>query len=284
VIPSAFELENGVLAGLQDYLGTWQIPLFVALLVGWLWGGGWLLHRSLLRRGYPKRIRRPRCVLIFLLGGLAGSAAGAVFFKLFHTAGDRFDTNLLVPGMAAATVVLFGVAFLIIYAMLELSLPAALKASAVPMLAMFLWLAAVATSIALPAYIIRMRDNRRASCHRQLFFIYDELARYQLRFGAPAPNLQALVDLNYLDAKYLTCPAEPDKKPGYFYLPATLQTRGDEAERIILCDFRGNHSGGRNVLLASGQPNWYSTAEFEDRLTRELNAEFAAALARAEGR
>jgi len=273
-----------MLAGLQDYLGIWQLPLFLALAVGWLWGGGWLLHRSLLRKGYPKRIRRPRCVLIFLLAGLGGAATGAVFFLLCLTVGDRFDVSLLIPAIVVATLVLFAVAFLIVYAMLELSLPAAAKASAVPMLVMFLWLAAVGTATAVPAYIIRVRNYRREACRNNFFFIVEELYRYQQRFGSPPPNLQALVDLNFLEAKHLTCPARPDRKPGYFYLPATLQTHGPEAERIILCDFRDNHPNGRNVLLANGQFNWYSTEESENLLRRDLNAEFAAALARAEGR
>ena len=117
---------------------------------------------------------------------------------------------------------------------------------------------------------------------RKLPQIAVALAYYQDTFGDPPQALKDLVGKNMIDANFLICPATPEKPIGFFYHPSRMTRQESAARKFVLCDFRHNHRGGRNAILANGRYNWYPEEHFESLLTLEDNKKFAAALRAAE--
>lgn len=95
-------------------------------------------------------------------------------------------------------------------------------------------------------------------------------------------DLGALVQAGRVTPRDVKCPsATSGRIHDYFYLPAGPD---DPGQRMVACDYRGNHLEGRNVLLKSGVVTWMSEAEFQAALGSPINADFAQALRAAEGR
>ncbi len=274
--------ETSVLAGIGDFLFVWHLPMFLVLAVGWLVGGAWLLLRSLRKSKYQRRIRLPRCILIFLLAGLGGGASGLVFFYLVNNIGEAIGTNLKYLGVIVATVMFLGVAYLVIYAMLELSMKAALRVAAIPLVAQFVLMGVIGTAGGVPAFYMRYAKLRRNTCELHLNYILSALDEYQQRHEErPAPNLKVLSEKNFMEAKRLECPGAPEREVGFFYYSSRL-VGPDEPGQLLVCDFRGNHSGGRNVIMTNGVILWNTGRQFQSLLEEEENKEFAVALRAAE--
>jgi len=272
-----------VLGALRDYVHLWQLVPMSAIVIAWLWGGSWLLLRSLKKANYPKRIKQPRCVLIVFLAGLAGTAAGGAFFFLFETIGRITDTDMRAVGAAVGAVVLAAVSFLVIYAMLEASIKQSLAIATRPLAAVLLVTAVIGGPTAAVTAAGRRTQLERQRCQSRLMYIHSGLLSYQRVFGKPADNLQQLVEENQVDAGEAGCPTSRGGGGAYFYLPCRVVPRGETAERIVACDLAGNHKGGRNVLFANGLAVWYGRKDFDKLLKQDAQKEFAEALAAAEG-
>jgi len=102
---------------------------------------------------------------------------------------------------------------------------------------------------------------------------------YQERFPATLGEVTAM---GALPGIYLSCPGAGNSGRGsdFFYHPPADDAPPDA---IIVCDFRGNHPGGRNVLYRSGEVRWRGEPAFQAELAKPYNAEFAKALRAAEG-
>ena len=74
-----------MLATMSDYLFPWQIPVYVAFVVGWIFGGGYLIRRSFKRHGASRRLSLGRGILASLLAGMAGAFAGGIIGAIVGT-------------------------------------------------------------------------------------------------------------------------------------------------------------------------------------------------------
>lgn len=97
------------------------------------------------------------------------------------------------------------------------------------------------------------------------------------------PDFDALIRCGVITEAALHCPSDKsDRERDYFYMPP-VKGEAAEARTIIACDLKGNHRDeGRAVLYVSGVVAWLDEDEFQDALKDPINAEFAAALRRAE--
>ena len=267
-----------MLAGVRAYMHVWQLPLFGLLVVGWLLGGGWILRRTLHQRERYRRITLGRCVLICFLGGVGGGLTGAVFFYLFDTIGGVIETDLKIVGGIVGAVLMGLIASLVIYAMLPISLGEAIRVGIRPVAMILVLLIIVGASAGVPAYFLRVAERQRNDCRFNLAVIAEALRDYRQRFGSPGTSLDALVEINVIPYGHLVCPATGEVVGGYVYRPGRIIDRNTATEQILVCDLRGNHRGGRNVLLANGQELWYSDDRFRLLLESEANKQFASDL------
>ncbi len=272
-----------MLAGLTDWIHLWQMPLFGVLAIGWLFGGGWLLLRSLKKSEYPKKNKLPQCILIFLVAGMGGGAVAMVVFFLFYTIGEAIEVNLKTAGLGAAVVALFATTMMVIFAMLDLSLKEAFKAARIPLLGQLVLMAAVCAAAILPVPGILEEKRAQGGCNNNLAHIADGLQRYQSENGVPPTALQALVDEKYVEAKHLQCPAVEDVALGYFYSNRRMTRRDKATKQMIVCDKNGNHGEPRNVLFTNGNTRVVETEEFEVLIALEDNEGFVADLRAADG-
>ncbi len=103
------------------------------------------------------------------------------------------------------------------------------------------------------------------------------------------PDLEMLISGEAIYESLLKCPsAQSGRACDYFYSPPAKKTTDVDVmnyqDTILACDFKDNHGGkGRNVLLADGHTQWMSEEEFQQELQQIYNADFAAALRKAEG-
>jgi len=270
-----------VLAGIRDYFYSIHIPLLLILAVGWLWGGSWLLLRSLKQRQYPKRLRLGNCVVIMLLSGFCGVLAAGAVFLLVNALGGGSRVGMAI-GAGIGLIALIVVVLLVIYAMLELSFRAATRAAALPVAAMIALMVTIGAAGGIPAYIWRQTDRTRELCQGRLLYLYGGLQRYQQSYAKPAPTLDELVERNIISVESIQCPAV-EGGGRYFYLPTRVDPQ-EQSDRMVVCDMLGNHEDGRDVLFIGGLVRWCDDEDFRRLAALDANKAFAEALRRAEGR
>lgn len=286
-----------MLASARDYLFMWQLPLLLVFLGGWVFGGGWLLHRTVQRlAGGDRKATLPRCVVAVLLAGLGGAFGGAVLFGLINKIGAVTDAELLIPGLVIGALVALVLGYLVIYAMFSMSAKRTLKVAAVPMVGVVLLAGVVAAAAGVPAWYIRQGQIARDSAEQRLRYIHAAVRNYQLdraaggRLGPMPPSLDVLVQERIVDAKILKSPGLPDRDKAFFYHPPAELTFGEADSKLLACEV-ASHDGGRAVLLirpapgddTRGEARWLSDEEFEQLLQEPQNREFAEALRAAEG-
>jgi hypothetical protein len=212
-----------------------------------------------------------------LLAAASAAVAGGIFYLLLASIGESADLPLAVPGLvvgAAAGVVM---SFCVLYAVLALPARQTLRAAA-PALGAAIALAAAVGGVAAGfAHAQTWRQRRRITARTHLWNIRVAIQQYVKDHRAAAPEaLQDLADEGYLDAKYLHSPGSPDRPVGFFYLPPPPGALDRRNKQVIACDYNA-HSGGRAVLLASGDVLWCDDVIFRERLKRPENAAFAEA-------
>jgi hypothetical protein len=137
-------------------------------------------------------------------------------------------------------------------------------------------------------------EKRELQCTTNFSYIFRGIVSYAWeRQGAFPPDLQALVEIGATHPRTLQCPDRSDPRScDYFYLPpeGVFNVGFDGAETrpaappdaLVLCDYEGNHEGGRHVAFATGHVKWLTEEEFQADLAKPVNAAFAAALRKAE--
>lgn len=272
-----------MLAAIRDYLYAWQFIHLVILAGGWLGLGSWMLQRALAKHGGPRRARMGRCVGITLLAGLAGGLTGMAIFHVVQSLGGCLNMSMRLPAALAGAIVALVTAWLVIYAMLETTVKQTLRIAAPSLVVLVALIAVLGGDAAIRTRTEHRREIRKAICRENMTYIYHALLTYQSNTGDPIGNLESLAKEKLLKMGRLACPGRPANKIGYFYLPGRIVPAAIDTHRILVCDLRGNHPGGRNVMLANSRIMWESTAEFQLLLGEDENKEFAAALKKAEG-
>ena len=282
-----------MLAGINNYLYSWQlVPMFLFFL-GWTIGGGLLLHRGVKKEGSIRRPKVAKSVGAMVLAGF-GAAVGAAAVLLFlNKIGDVTQTNLRIASGVVGGLVAMGLAFLVVYTVLGLSAKATVKVALSAMVLVIVLGLVLGATAAVPAYFLTQEKLNDNECKKNVAWIAVALQ------GREFPeNLDVLVKNRDLAASAIQCPAA-ENDAGYFYRPLSGDTL-IEANTLVLCDFEGSHDGRRSIIFvrtdvgADGKPvlrialqsrldrQNVSESEFQDLLKLPQNEEFAKALAKAQ--
>jgi hypothetical protein len=124
---------------------------------------------------------------------------------------------------------------------------------------------------------------RQSICASNLKSIGTAIAMYRVgNAQAAPPNLTILVNQGLVSARILISPSSPGKRQcDYFYLPPAVRTASNMT--MVACSFKDVHAEGRTVLYFDTHVMYMRTADFAAELALPHNAEFAKALAQAEG-
>jgi len=133
---------------------------------------------------------------------------------------------------------------------------------------------------------------RQAVCMTNLRSVGQAVEMYMhANGGIPPADPDAMIRASLLEHRHFECPSVGT--PGtvdYFYMPPPPRRSTFGASsgppRIVACDLRGNHIGGRNTrsrLLSDTSVEHLEEADFQAELRLPQNAAFAAALRAAEG-
>lgn len=269
---------------LGQYLFAWQLLIMVLFVIGWLVGGTFLLLASLRRRDPKTRIPTSRCFNVTLLTGLAGGVGGAVLFSLLYAIGSRADSNFFIPGAIFGALAALAIAFLVVSTMLNLPTGDTFKVASLPVGAIALWGLVLFIPTAIFSYIHTQALARQEVCTRTLLHLSNPILIYLNTFGELPENLQELLDEKITRPVDLCCPVAERDEIGYFFKPSAL-SKDIKTRKILACDFRRNHKGeGRSVMYVTLHCEWVYEQAFKKLLSLEENADFAEALAEAEGR
>lgn len=272
-----------MLAAIREFLHPWQFIHLTIFATAWVLGGGWLLLRALRKASYPKRMKLVSCAGLVILAGSTAVVAGLAFFTMAHRLTGALPNKVsLICSAVFAAVVMAATALVVIYAMLDLSFARSIRVSLMPLLLLAALGALLGTDAGIRSVQIRRAISRRNKCRDNITYILRALRTYQRNTGLPADTLARLVDGGLLDSKHLSCPATASQELEYFYHPARLTDPQEYTTKLLLCDRKGNHPDGRNVLKTSGQIEWYTHSEFLHCLNEADNKAFAGALTQAE--
>jgi len=269
--------------GIRQYLFSWQLPIIAVFILAWLIAGGYLLRLSANRLKTRRKLTLGRSVLVMFLGGVAASVAGAAVFALMRKVSLRTEADLAVlTGVLVGISMLLGL-YVVVYGFLDIGAVRALRAMLPALLLILVLAAALGVPSALIAHDRGERNfNRDVWLLVNLRLIDQKIAAYGLD---PPDTLKRLVERKLLESETLRCPNAPDREVGLFYLPSRTRNDKQYENTLRACDWRDNHRGldGRAVMFVTRRILWVSEEEFQELLRKPENAEFAKALAEAEG-
>lgn len=258
---------------------SWQLPLMALFLVGWLFGGAYLIQRLF----KPHLTRRTsgygRCVQASLLcGGAAWLSAGVVYF-LIITVAETYDTTYNYLGLIPAVLTAVVMFYLVLHASFDLPMSVVVPRGGIVVGAILLLGLAVGAGVFLPAQSLFIREGRRNKSVTNVFRINGAILDYKKAFSKVPLTLEALADSNTIEPNDLRCPSVPDRKIGYFYLPPPSLARHDpnKPEKLRLCEFTSKETKtARVVLFANGDVlRRVGPPEFQRLLGLEGNRLFA---------
>ncbi len=268
---------------INAYLFLWQLPVFLAFAAAWLIGGTYLTRRALgACTDLPRsKLGTARCLRLNFLATGAGLLALLIIAIFFTALAKRTRTLALLagavvvglPGMMAMT-------WMVLLNLLDLPRKTVLRitaTSAGPVLAV---LVVLAGATAVPTWFLGQARRMAQGCKSNLRWVETGLAEYAQREGREAPSLEALVDRNYIEQKYLRCPANPTEKIAYAYAPRPAGSEVEGSSRILLCDRDANHGGRRIALFANGNIEEIDEDRFAELLKLPENRQLAEQLGR----
>lgn len=270
---------------LQPQYLAWQLPLMAVFLIGWLFGGAYLLQRAFEKRLPRRAVTYGRCVLASLLSGGAAAFAGGVVYLLIITIAERLGTTLnyvgLIPAVLLATVMFY----VVVHAMFDLPPSVVVRRGALPIGAILLLGLAVGAGVFLPARRLFFRQMRRAESTHNLYRIQAAILQYEQTLAKTPPSLTALVERGEMKAEHLRCPSIPNREIGYFYLPFRSIAREAYTEKLRACEFTHDEtSPSRLVLFGNGEILPITPADFERLLALGENGDFAGGFREADRR
>jgi len=272
----------------SGYVLWWQLVLLPFAIGIPLFGGGALLMVGGKYIAKSPRAGYWRSVGTVVLYSLAsGAIAGVVIAVLIALSGAASGPVLIAGllGLLIAAVASLLVTWLIIKGMFRVSFGRAILAW-LPTLGLAVFYAPMTLAVLVPALGSARDAANRAVCASNLSSITKSMILYKTDHDDHwPPDLEALSRAYRQSPDLYRCPCRQDPRPAgrtsdYFYL--SPRTRAAD-ERIVACDYAGNHSdGSRNVLLANCGVRRMSAEEFQAALAKPENAAFAAALEKAE--
>lgn len=271
-----------LLAEAGDWISVWQVPVVALLIGGWVFYGGRVLQKQVAGVASRKEASSGRCRTAAVMSCLAGIFCAGIGIVMGKLLGESLGIRWFYLGLPLGILAFLGVSFLTIYASFHLPVG--------PLSTM--WLKAfvpvliVTVIAAIPSFWISYNNNQRVislgESQRDLFAIYKELASPTMR-RYPPESLEKLLEQERFEARSVRARRNPDRKIGYFYLPATVIAIGEPTTRLLACDWADNQaSGERAILYVNGQVDVADPQEFQELLKDPNNVAFAEALTTAE--
>ena len=271
----------------------WQIPLLALVVPIWVFGGGAMLYVGVRQLAKVRDASFWRSVIVNSLSGviivilfLGGVALATVLMG--RPPVNRRSVWPWVSLVGGAVLPLF-----LTWLSIKIAFGTTLRK------AMLAWLATLAPGLVaypllatmiLPSAVCISTELRKVPCQKNL----DRIAEYLAEFKSAGKPLPRALTSDARGLELCRCPAARglaiDRQSDYFYYPGTVAMPfpsfpppGERAP-IIVCDLRGNHKGGRYVLLRDGAVLWMTEAQFQNVLGMKVNARFAEALKEVENR
>lgn len=273
---------------INEFIRPWQLPFYVALIVAWLWGGGYLLARSVAKARNLRRVELGRYALHMLLCGGGAVVALGVFYYLARTIQEAFGSGHVgIPGLLAAALAALAVAYAILFAVYDFSFWQTVKVSSPAIGAVLLAALVVAVAVYLPTRPARIESARMQRTLGQVRVIAKTIQTYEEKAATKPPiSLLSLTreetvggqKLKLLDLQFLRSPFLPDRVPSYFYFPVPPVGPNERTVKMNVCEFtHADSSIGRPVMFANGEVRWVPDGEFQILLANPANADFAKA-------
>jgi hypothetical protein len=273
-----------LVANIEDYYHQWQLIPAGVFVLGWVLGGGWLFLRGLRKHSDApaRRLKFQRGLLASVTSGLAGMIVGLLLAALFYRISQRLYADWYITlGVVVGAVVGVVASYVTAYIVLGLTGKTTLKVATPPILGMVALAGALVAAFAPMTCSQTMAKLAREDCENNIKAIRYSLALHS-RAGLMPKDLDALLQSGSLKDRNVRCPGNKNRAMGYFYMPRDAKKNQNPEQVLIVCDFAGNHPGGRNVIFADWRSDWLSDSEFENLLNLPVNQVFAKALRAAE--
>lgn len=260
-------------------------------MAGWIFLGGYLFQKSLLKYSGERRVDYGTGVLTSFLSGLVGAmlVMAALWAGLKLGEGTPSRLAYLIIGATAGLISFAVVGYLVVFAMFrKLSAQTVFFVSLRPLVMVIVLGGAVAASCGVPAYFQKQKENvinRHANeTYQKLSRIHNVLLR---NFATDPPKtLDVLVEQKLLPEDDIVSPAKPAGK-GFFYYPpvkVSYQPR-DNMDELLVCDYSENFDGEYYVVVYTyGRAARLGEHAFKAVLARPVNKKFAEAFRKADSR
>lgn len=146
----------------------------------------------------------------------------------------------------------------------------------------------IGVTILVPVVMAGRDAAQRVACSSNMTVIGANIHMYRGEHDKYPPDLAELVSEGLIPEVTCHCPSAsegtarslPLKDGGeissnYFYLPPAADA---DPGTMVMCDYRGNHADGRNVLYLDGSVHFLKEGVFHSQLALPQNAAFAEAL------
>lgn len=282
-----------MLAAIGDYFAWYQLPLLLIFvffaLPAWVFGVG-----ALLFVGGRYIAKSPKAtywwsVLTNVVASIGGTLAhiivAGIGLAFLSKADSPFPTMMVSFGGLIIGVL---VTWTIIQAMFKVSFGKAILAWLPTFGVKFLLVIPLLVSILLPS-VNRARElAKQAVCKTHLKQIGVALEVYYMREDEYPQTLKNLYSVDevadYVAELNLRCPSDATKRDiSYFYYPTSTSHPFFSQQSILVCDFKDNHKGVRNVLYRDGVIKVLTEEDFQAELSKWTNEVFAVELRKAEG-
>ncbi|KKK97720.1 hypothetical protein LCGC14_2649920, partial [marine sediment metagenome] len=244
-----------MLGAMSEHISWWMVVLiFAVFFPGWLWGGGYLFRKSLLKHSQKRRITLGRGILVSFLSGLTGAIAGGVIYLVGKTAWPPppESTNpVSIWGIILAVPTFAIIAYLVVFSMSRMSVGKTLKTCAWPLVSTIILSGIIGTvcGLAVDSSIKKKVRQNRLIRHTMENFVEIFEAIMRKDPTDPPASLEGLVGVKDFDPKVLQNPANPSGR-GYFYVPTPLVARRrDVKKKILVCDFREDSVRDLRIVL-----------------------------------
>ena len=267
----------------------WMVPLIGIFIAGWIFLGGYMFQKSLLKHSDQRRVKYGAGVLTSLLCGLVGGLPmmAAVYAGMKLGADTPNRLLFFIIGSIAGLISFIAVGYLVVFTMFKkLSAKTALSASLIPLVVIIALGGAVGLACGIPAFYQNRKDNTTARLAVETILklsrIHDVLLR---KFATDPPKtLDVLVEQQLLSKNDITSPAKPDGK-GFFYYPPDriLSRNNDHVDELLACDYSENFDGEDYVVVYTyGMATRLGEHAFKAVLNKPINEKFAKAFRKAD--
>ena len=273
-----------LLAAINDYLFPWELAPGLVLLLAWVGGGGYLLHRAVRDDLARRKGSLGRCLVISFLAAAAGAAGGGSILLLVVSIYKKAGANLPWLAVGFGAVSFLAINFVVLCASFELPVGRLLRTwltSYAPAAALAVVIGAPTGWYARKARLAKASQQHSLEALRRIH--QGIMVNYVGQRREPPATLQQLVDDEVVEARVLRCRNNKGRAVDYFYQPAPLPPTSPGSRRILACDFIDNHhGGGRGVLFTDGSAEWYSVERLPEVFDLPENRPFVEALRKAE--